>query len=110
MFRRELTLEQTLYLWEVIWADQAAIRAGIAKSSWRGRIKQRAPPTEDLLLYAIAASVLQKRKLIIEKYNSMEEILGECHSMVGKLDVRKLLDDAHDLIVTLHTKIEHMIP
>ncbi|CAA7023322.1 unnamed protein product [Microthlaspi erraticum] len=109
MFRRELTLEQTLYLWEVIWADQAAIRAGIGKSSWRGRIKQRAPPTEDLLLYAIAASVLQKRKLIIEKYNSMEEILGECHSMVGKLDVRKLLDDAHDLIVSLHTKIEHMV-
>lgn len=108
MFRRELTLEQTLYLWEVIWADQAAIRAGIGKSSWSRRITQRAPPTEDLLLYAIAASVLQKRKLIIDKYNSMEEILRECHSMVGKLDVRKLLDDAHDLIVTLHTKIEHI--
>ncbi|ESQ31982.1 hypothetical protein EUTSA_v10003978mg [Eutrema salsugineum] len=110
MFRRELTLEQTLYLWEVIWADQAAIRAGIGKSSWSRRVKQRAPPKDDLLLYAIAASVLQRRKLIIEKYNSMEEILGECHSMVGKLDVWKLLDDAHDLIVTLHTKIEHTIP
>ncbi|CAH2044325.1 unnamed protein product [Thlaspi arvense] len=110
MFRRELTLEQTLYLWEVIWADQAAIRAGVGVSSWSRRIKQRAPPTDDLLLYAIAASVLQRRKLIIAKYNSMEEILGECHSMVGKLDVWKLLDDAHDLIVTLHNKVEHMIP
>ncbi|KFK27716.1 hypothetical protein AALP_AA8G420400 [Arabis alpina] len=110
MFRRELTLEQTLYLWEAMWADQAAIRAGIGKSSWSRRIKHRAPPTDDLLLYAIAASVLQRRKLIIEKYNSMEEILRECHSMVGKLDVWKLLDDAHDLIVTLHTKIEHSIP
>ncbi|KAL1218165.1 Rab GTPase-activating protein 22 [Cardamine amara subsp. amara] len=105
MFRRELSLEQTLHLWEVVWADQAAVRAGIGKSSWSHRIKQRAPPTDDLLLYTIAASVLQRRKLIIDKYNSMEEILWECHSMVGKLDVWKLLDDAHDLIVTLHTKI-----
>ncbi|XP_010525566.1 PREDICTED: GTPase-activating protein GYP7 [Tarenaya hassleriana] len=105
MFRRELTLEQTLSLWEVMWADQAAIRAGIGKSAW-SRIRQRAPPTDDLLLFAIAASVLQRRKLIIEKYNSLDEILRECHSMAGQLDVWKLLDDAHDLVVTLHSKIE----
>ncbi|XP_020881721.1 GTPase-activating protein GYP7 isoform X2 [Arabidopsis lyrata subsp. lyrata] len=106
MFRRELTLDQTLCLWEVMWADQAAIRAGMGKSAW-SRIRQRAPPTDDLVLYAIAASVLQRRKLIIEKYNSMDEILRECQSMAGQLDVWKLLDDAHDLVVTLHTKIEH---
>ncbi|XP_041014722.1 rab GTPase-activating protein 22-like isoform X2 [Juglans microcarpa x Juglans regia] len=105
LFRRELTFEQTVCLWEVMWADQAAIRAGIGKSAW-GRIRQRAPPTEDLLLYAIAASVLQRRKLIIEKYSSMDEILRECNSMAGHLDVWKLLDDAHDLVVTLHDKIE----
>ncbi|XP_042984274.1 rab GTPase-activating protein 22-like isoform X1 [Carya illinoinensis] len=105
LFRRELTFEQTVCLWEVMWADQAAIRAGIGKSAW-GRIRQQAPPTEDLLLYAIAASVLQRRKLIIEKYSSMDEILRECNSMAGHLDVWKLLDDAHDLVVTLHDKIE----
>ncbi|XP_030532258.1 rab GTPase-activating protein 22 isoform X2 [Rhodamnia argentea] len=105
LFRRELTFEQTICLWEVMWADQAAIRAGVGKSAW-SRIRQRAPPTEDLLLYAIAASVLQKRKLIIERYNSMDEILRECNSMAGHLDVWKLLDDAHDLVVTLHPKIE----
>lgn len=105
LFRRELTFEQTICLWEVMWADQAAIRAGISKSAW-GRIRQRAPPTDDLLLYAIAASVLQRRKLIIEKYSSMEEILRECNSMAGHLDVWKLLDDAHALVVTLHDKIE----
>ncbi|XP_074567236.1 rab GTPase-activating protein 22-like [Curcuma longa] len=105
VFRRELTLEQTLCLWEVMWADQAAIRAGIGKSAW-GRIRLRAPPTDDLLLYAIAASVLQKRKLIIEKYNSMDEIYRECNSMAGQLDIWKLLDDAHDLVVSLHDKIE----
>ncbi|CAN8278401.1 unnamed protein product [Cochlearia groenlandica] len=104
MFRRELTLDQTFCLWEVMWADQAAIRAGMGKSAW-SRIRQRAPPTDDLVLYAIAASVLQRRKLIIEKYNSMDEILRECHSMAGQLDVWKLLDDAHELVVTLHTKI-----
>lgn len=105
LFRRELTFEQTSCLWEVMWADQAAIRAGVGKSAW-SRIRQRAPPTDDLLLYAIAASVLQKRKLIIERYNSMDEILRECNSMSGHLDVWKLLDDAHDLVVTLHEKIE----
>ncbi|KAK6935603.1 Rab-GTPase-TBC domain [Dillenia turbinata] len=104
LFRRELDFEQTLCLWEVMWADQAAIRAGISKSAW-GRIRLRAPPTDDLLLYAIAASVLQRRKLIIEKYSSMDEIMRECNSMAGQLDVWKLLDDAHDLVVTLHEKI-----
>ncbi|XP_038678563.1 small G protein signaling modulator 2-like isoform X2 [Tripterygium wilfordii] len=104
LFRRELSFEQTLCLWEVMWADQAAIRAGIAKSAW-GRMRLRAPPTEDLLLYAIAACVLQKRKLIIEKYNGLDEIMRECNSMAGHLDVWKLLDDAHDLVVTLHDKI-----
>ncbi|CAN4085653.1 unnamed protein product [Withania somnifera] len=104
LFRRELTFEQTLCLWEVMWADQAAIRGGIGKSAW-SRIRLRAPPTDDLLLYAIAASVLQRRKQIIEKYSSMDEILRECQSMAGQLDVWKLLDDAHDLVVTLHDKI-----
>ncbi|XP_027333435.1 GTPase-activating protein gyp7-like isoform X2 [Abrus precatorius] len=105
LFRRELTFEQTLCLWEVMWADQAAIRAGIGKSAW-SRIRQRAPPTDDLLLYAIAASVLQKRKLIIEKYSSMDEIIKECNGMAGQLDVWKLLDDAHNLVVTLHDKMK----
>ncbi|KAG2676954.1 hypothetical protein I3843_12G077200 [Carya illinoinensis] len=104
LFRRELSFEQTLCLWEVIWADQAAIRAGIAKSTW-GRIRLKAPPNDDLLLYAIAACVLQRRKLIIEKYSGMDEIMKECNSMAGHLDVWKLLDGAHDLVVTLHDKI-----
>ncbi|KAJ1294821.1 hypothetical protein BS78_01G175600 [Paspalum vaginatum] len=105
MFRRELTFEQTLCLWEVMWADQAANRAGIAKSPWR-KLQLGTPPTDDLLLYAIAASVLQKRKLIIESYSSMDEIIRECNSMAGHLDIWKLLDDAHDLVVTLHKRIE----
>ncbi|XP_045815944.1 rab GTPase-activating protein 22-like isoform X2 [Trifolium pratense] len=106
LFRRELTFEQTLCLWEVMWADQAAIRAGIGKSAW-SRIRQRAPPTDDLLLFAIAASVLQKRKLILEKYSSMDDILKECNGMSGHLDVWKLLDDAHNLVVTLHDKMKN---
>ncbi|PWA95739.1 ypt/Rab-GAP domain of gyp1p superfamily protein [Artemisia annua] len=105
LFRRELSFEQTICLWEVMWADQAAIRAGIGKSAWH-KIRQRAPPTEDLLLYAIAASVLQRRKQILEKYSSMDEIVRECNNMAGQLDVWKLLDDAHDLVVSVHDKIE----
>lgn len=105
LFRRELTFEQTVCLWEVMWADQAAIRAGFGRSAM-SRMRLRAPPTDDLLLYAIAACVLQRRKLIIERYSSMDEILRECNSMAGKLDVWRLLDDAHDLVVTLHNKIQ----
>lgn len=105
LFRRELSFEQTVCLWEVMWADQAAIRAGLRKSAW-GRIRAQAPPTDDLLLYAIAACVLQKRKMIIERSCSMDEIMRECNSMAGHLDVWRLLDDAHDLVVTLHHKIE----
>ncbi|KAJ4774482.1 Ypt/Rab-GAP domain of gyp1p superfamily protein [Rhynchospora pubera] len=105
MFRRELTFEQTVSLWEVMWADQAARRAGLGGSAW-GPIKLDAPPTDDLLLYAIAASVLQKRKVILESYSSMDEIIRECNSMAGQLNVWKLLDDAHDLVVTLHDRIE----
>ncbi|KAJ3692740.1 hypothetical protein LUZ60_011835 [Juncus effusus] len=104
LFRRELTFEQTICLWEVMWADQAAIRARFGLSAW-ARIRLRAPPTEDLLLYAIAACVLQRRKLIIEKYSCMDEILRECNGMMGSLDVWRLLDDAHDLVVDLHDKI-----
>ncbi|KAJ3672443.1 hypothetical protein LUZ60_007164 [Juncus effusus] len=105
LFRRELTFDQTLTLWEVMWADQAAIRAGIGRSGWSHIIWMRAPPTEDLLLYAIAACVLQRRKLIVGKYSSMDEIMRECNGLVGQLDVWKLLDDAHDLVVYLHDKI-----
>ncbi|OAY74211.1 GTPase-activating protein GYP7 [Ananas comosus] len=105
MFRRELSFDQTLCLWEVVWADQAANRAGIGKSTW-GRMRMGPPPTDDLLLYAIAASVLQKRKLIIERYSSMDEIIRECNNMAGQLDVWKLLDDAHNLVANLHDKIE----
>ncbi|KAK9091051.1 hypothetical protein Sjap_024228 [Stephania japonica] len=106
LFRRELTFEQTLCLWEVMWADQAAVKAGIGKSAAWGRIRLRAPPpTDDLLLYAIAASVLQRRKLIIEKYSSMDEIIRECNSMAGHLDVWKLLDDAHGLVMSIHERI-----
>jgi Rab-GTPase-TBC domain len=105
MFRRELTFEQTVSLWEVMWADQAARRAGLGGSAW-GPIRLDAPPTDDLLLYAIAASVLQKRKVIIESYSGMDEIIRECNNMAGQLNVWKLLDDAHDLVVTLHDRIE----
>ncbi|KAI3977693.1 hypothetical protein MKX01_009578 [Papaver californicum] len=104
LFRRELTFEQTVCLWEVMWADQAAIRAKIgSNSAWR--IRHKAPPTEDLLLYAIAACVLQRRKLIIEMYSSMDEIIRECNNMAGHLDVWKLLDDAYELVMNLHDKI-----
>ncbi|KAK4756620.1 hypothetical protein SAY87_006747 [Trapa incisa] len=34
LFRRELTFEQTMCLWEVMCIDQAAVKIGIGKSAW----------------------------------------------------------------------------
>ncbi|GAB2255635.1 hypothetical protein Droror1_Dr00009413 [Drosera rotundifolia] len=98
-------LKQTVQLWEVMWADQAAVKAWIEKSA-ESVIQQQAPPTDDLLLYVIAASVLQRRKRIIEEHSSMDEIHLECNNMSGQLDIWKLLDDARDLVITLHDKIK----
>ncbi|URD82941.1 RabGAP TBC domain-containing protein [Musa troglodytarum] len=99
--RRELTFGQTLCLWEAMWGDQAAVRAG-----YRGRRTRSAPPTDDLLLYAIAACVLQRRKAIMERFNSVVEIQREFNNIAGQLDIRKVLDDARDMVAALHDKIE----
>nr|GEU43714.1 GTPase-activating protein GYP7-like isoform X2 [Tanacetum cinerariifolium] len=85
-------------------STQPSRERGIDKSAWN-KIRQRASPIEDLLLCAIAALVLQRQKQILEKYNSMDEIVRKCNNMEGQLDVWKLLDDAHDLVVSVHDKI-----
>ncbi|KAK8943987.1 hypothetical protein KSP40_PGU019761 [Platanthera guangdongensis] len=105
LFRREMSFEQAVALWEVVWADQAAIREGIGRLAC-GRVTLRAAPNDDLLLYAIAACVLQRRKMFTERHSGVEEIIRECNDMAGKLDVWRLLDDAHDLVASLHDKIK----
>ncbi|KAF6169564.1 hypothetical protein GIB67_000837 [Kingdonia uniflora] len=72
-----------------MWTNKAAIRSGMSKSAW-GRIRQMDSSTEDLYLYAIVTCILQYRRKIIEKYNSMDEILRKYNSIVGQLDVWKL--------------------
>nr|GEY64818.1 retrovirus-related Pol polyprotein from transposon TNT 1-94 [Tanacetum cinerariifolium] len=52
------------------------------------------PPTEGLLLYAIANSMLQRRKQILEKYSNIDGIVKKCNNMEGQLDIWKLLDDS----------------
>lgn len=81
------------------------MKAWIEKSA-ESVIKQQAPPTDDLLLYVIATLVLQRRKRIIEEHSSMDEIHLEYNNMSGQLDIWKLLDDARDLVITLHDKIK----
>ncbi|KAI4330977.1 hypothetical protein MLD38_029213 [Melastoma candidum] len=43
--------------------------------------------------------VLQRRKLITQRHNCINEILRECNDMAGQLHVWKLLDDARDLVL-----------
>ncbi|MCO5571559.1 hypothetical protein L7F22_025303 [Adiantum nelumboides] len=104
LLRRELTFEQTITLWEVIWAEKRA--AGISHVrtlSWR-KSKKKSYVTDDLILFVIAAAVRQKRKLI-EKCKGMDEILRECNSMAGHLDVWSLIDDARELVSAVQGRI-----
>ncbi|EFJ13628.1 hypothetical protein SELMODRAFT_122039 [Selaginella moellendorffii] len=100
LFRRELTFEQTICLWEVIWADSTAMRTG--KGVGEAQKKKKAPPTNDLLLYTIAAAVCRRRKFIMENCKGMDELLRECNAMAGTLDVWQMLDDARELVSRVH--------
>eukprot|EP00249_Psilotum_nudum_P018953 c27035_g1_i1 orf=359-1843(-) len=106
LLRRELSFEQTICLWEVIWADKTAVKLGKVKVSWR-KGRRLPAPTDDLLLYVIAASVRLKRKFIMEKCRGMDDILRVCNGMAGHLDVCRLLDDARELVNTFHDKISN---
>ncbi|KAH7421957.1 hypothetical protein KP509_13G083500 [Ceratopteris richardii] len=104
LLRRELTFEQTISLWEVIWAEKRAAEVRhLRNSSWR-KSKKKSYIRDDLILFVIAAAVRQKRK-IIEKCKGVDEILRECNSMAGNLDLWLLLDDARDLVSALHGRI-----
>lgn len=104
LMRRELSFEQTISFWEILWADKTAARLDKVKISCR-KGRRRAPPTDDLLLYVITAAVRQKRRLIIEKCRCMDDVLKECNSMSGNLDVWALLDDARDLVASFNHKL-----
>eukprot|EP00250_Pteridium_aquilinum_P018295 c24027_g1_i1 orf=414-1889(-) len=104
LMRRELSFEQTISFWEILWADKTAARLDKVKISCR-KGKRKALPTDDLLLYVITAAVRQKRKSIIEKSRCMDDVLKECNGMSGNLDVWALLDDARDLVASFHHKL-----
>lgn len=104
LMRRELSFEQTICFWEILWADKTAARLDKVKVSCR-KGKRKAPPTEDLLLYVITAAVRQRRRLIMEKCKCMDDVLKECNSMSGNLDVWALLDDARELVASFQHKL-----
>ncbi|XP_078445677.1 rab GTPase-activating protein 22-like isoform X2 [Wolffia australiana] len=109
LLRRELSFEQTMNLWEVLWAEQAAVQAGTGR---RRHIVQRqqpceAPPAEDLLLYVVVACVLQLREVIMVENFSVEEIQGQCNAMAGNVDLWKMLDEARRLVLSLHGKVRN---
>ena len=104
LMRRELSYEQTISFWETLWADRTAVRLDKVKMSCR-RGRGKAPPTNDLLLYVIAAAIRQKRRVIMDNCVCMEEVLEECNGMSGNLNIWVLLDDARSLITSFHHKI-----
>ncbi|KAL2612103.1 hypothetical protein R1flu_023795 [Riccia fluitans] len=112
LLRRELSFEQTVCLWEVIWADWAALRLEAAAAAAGGSRSLRdalkkLPASKDLLLFAVSAAVLQKRKFIIEKCQGLDEILRECNAMAGKLDIWQLMDDGRHLLRIYNQKVGH---
>lgn len=109
LLRRELTFEQTVCLWEVIWADWAALRLkGNSKKlpdGFDGR--RKLPASDDFLLFTIAAAVLQQRRFIIERCRGVDEILRECNAMAGKLDIWELMDFGRELLRDYQQKVGH---
>ncbi|KAH7414673.1 hypothetical protein KP509_14G005200 [Ceratopteris richardii] len=101
LLRRELTFEQTISLWEVLWAENKAL--SLYKTC--GNYKRRKLPIDDLLLYVIVAAVRQRRKTIIECCRGLDEVLRECNTMAGTLDIWKLLDDAREMVYRVHGQI-----
>jgi hypothetical protein len=103
LMRRELSFEQTLCLWEVIWADWAAIdgKRGVGDSRRRDRL---GPPSRDLLLYAIAAAVRKRRRNILQ-FSGMDELVRECNGMAGNLDIWEVLADARELVRCVQVKV-----
>eukprot|EP00897_Mesotaenium_endlicherianum_P007848 jgi/Mesen1/7091/ME000369S06414 len=106
LLRRELSFEQTLCLWEVVWADEAAANAMEATAASAvaagGAVVRRrhdpfGAPTKNLLLYFVAAIVKQRKRAVLE-CKGMDEILRLCNSFAMKLDVWSLLEDARQLV------------
>ena len=106
LMRRELSFEQTLGLWEIVWADAAAASAShaaaAAAANAGGSVVRRkkalwAGATKDLVLFVVAAVVKQHRKEIL-RCEAMDEVLRLCNSFVGHLDIWSLLDDARVLV------------
>eukprot|EP00271_Cylindrocystis_brebissonii_P002918 TRINITY_DN1366_c0_g1_i1.p1 TRINITY_DN1366_c0_g1~~TRINITY_DN1366_c0_g1_i1.p1 ORF type:complete len:614 (-),score=116.59 TRINITY_DN1366_c0_g1_i1:689-2530(-) len=113
LLRRELSFEQTLGLWEVIWADAAAAAASdvIAASAAaaggslvRTRSSARWGASDDLLLFIIAAIIRQNRKELLSAAG-VDEVLRLCNSFSGRLDVWKLVDSARDLVAVYNSSV-----
>lgn len=104
LMRRELSFEQTLCLWEVMWADWAAINNKRGRGVGRRR-DRLGPPSRDLLLYTIAAAVRKRRKTIIQNCSGMDELVRECNGMAGNLNIWELLADARELVCMVHDKV-----
>lgn len=99
LMRRELSFEQTLCLWEVMWADWAAIDNQLSE-----RRDRLGPPSRDLLLYVIVAAVRKRRRNILQ-YSGMDELVRECNGMAGNLDIWQLLADARELVRCVQVKL-----
>lgn len=105
LMRRELSFEQTLCLWEVMWADWAALDNKRGRGTGRRR-DRLGPPSRDLLLYTIAAAVRKKRRTIIQDCSGMDELVRVCNTMAGNLDIWELLADARELVRLVQDKVD----
>jgi hypothetical protein len=105
LMRRELSFEQTLCLWEVMWADWAALASQRGLSDGRRTRDRLGPPSRDLLLYAIAAAVRKRRKFILGDCSGMDELVRECNGMAGNLDIWDLLHGARELVYSVHDEV-----
>eukprot|EP00899_Mesostigma_viride_P024512 jgi/Mesvir1/5245/Mv15366-RA.1 len=122
LLRRELNFNQTLTLWEILWADSfaasyseahpVAAAAAAAAAAFQDAVSasvQRvvsgqpppAPPSQELGLFVIAAVILSMREEFVERCTGPDDVLKVCHAVAGHLDIWKMLRIARKLVVKL---------
>lgn len=112
LLRRELSFEDTVSLWEVLWAEAAAAAASEASAApaasasscpsspstpRASSLGSMGPAKTDFFLYTVAAVIVSQRKAILE-CEELDEVLCSFTSLAGKIDAWEVIGVARGLV------------
>eukprot|EP00898_Chlorokybus_atmophyticus_P004847 jgi/Chlat1/5363/Chrsp35S08986 len=110
LLRREMPFEQTLLLYEIMWAeartvdinDGKVIRNATERTPFTlPRIENKVTATRDFHLYFIAAILLSHKRVFLTKCVELDDVLRECNALAGKFEFFPVLRHARHLVATL---------